>query len=86
MSEGINFSDDMGRCVVVVGLPFANPSDPVLQEKMRYLDSTLEKGPDGQSPGQQYYTNRCMKSVNQAIGRAIRHIGDYATILLLDKR
>ena len=70
----------------MVGLPFANPSDPVLQEKMRYLDATLDRGGGDQSPGQVYYTNKCMKAVNQAIGRAIRHIGDYATILLLDKR
>ena len=28
----------------------------------------------------------CMKSVNQSIGRSIRHGGDYASILLLDRR
>ncbi|KAL5263634.1 hypothetical protein ACHWQZ_G008861 [Mnemiopsis leidyi] len=86
MSEGINFSDDLGRCVVVVGLPFANPSDPVLQEKIRYLDSTLKSTEEGRTPGQTYYENKCMKSVNQAIGRAIRHANDFASIVLLDKR
>lgn len=40
MSEGINFSDGMGRCVVMVGLPFPSPSDPELLERMKYLDKS----------------------------------------------
>jgi chromosome transmission fidelity protein 1 len=38
MSEGINFSDGMGRCVVMVGLPYPSPSDPELIERMKYID------------------------------------------------
>ncbi|CAH1268165.1 DDX11 [Branchiostoma lanceolatum] len=85
MSEGINFSDDLGRCVVMIGLPYPNIKSPELKEKMDYLDATLPHH-SGKSPGQIHYENLCMKAVNQSIGRAIRHKDDYATILLLDRR
>ncbi|KAI0237636.1 ATP-dependent DNA helicase DDX11 [Lamellibrachia satsuma] len=85
MSEGINFSDELGRCIVMVGLPYPNIRSPELKEKMDYLNANMPKC-EGKLPGQVHYENLCMKAVNQSIGRAIRHKGDYATILLLDYR
>uniref|UniRef100_A0A667YSY2 ATP-dependent DNA helicase DDX11 n=1 Tax=Myripristis murdjan TaxID=586833 RepID=A0A667YSY2_9TELE len=85
MSEGINFSDDLGRCVVMVGMPYPNIKSPELQEKMSYLDKHLPHS-GGRSPGQALIENLCMKAVNQSIGRAIRHRGDYAAIVLCDRR
>ncbi|KAI3371375.1 hypothetical protein L3Q82_023967, partial [Scortum barcoo] len=85
MSEGINFSDDLGRCVVMVGMPYPNIKSPELQEKMSYLDKHLPHS-GGRSPGQALIENLCMKAVNQSIGRAIRHRGDYSSMVLCDKR
>ncbi|KAM8861762.1 ATP-dependent DNA helicase DDX11 isoform 3-T3 [Synchiropus picturatus] len=85
MSEGINFSDDLGRCVVMVGMPYPNIKSPELQEKMAYLDKHLPHT-GGRSPGQALIENLCMKAVNQSIGRAIRHRGDYSSIVLCDHR
>ncbi|XP_063976651.1 ATP-dependent DNA helicase DDX11 [Diachasmimorpha longicaudata] len=81
LSEGLNFSDDLGRCIIVVGMPYPNIKSPELQEKMKYLNENVRAG-----AGSEYYENSCMKAVNQCIGRAVRHINDYATVLLIDRR
>ncbi|CAJ2656141.1 unnamed protein product [Trifolium pratense] len=111
LSEGINLSDGMGRCVIMVGLPYASPSDIELLERIKHIDGfknskSLDNpgisasydvyGGDIQGGfsilrnsshrGKEYYENLCMKAVNQSIGRAIRHINDYAAILLVDTR
>ncbi|KAJ4375399.1 ATP-dependent DNA helicase chl1 [Neocucurbitaria cava] len=87
LSEGINFSDALGRGVVVVGLPFPNPHSAEWKAKMQYISSKEAKsGGDGKAAAREFYENACMRAVNQCVGRAIRHKGDYAAILMLDAR
>ncbi|XP_041015216.1 ATP-dependent DNA helicase DDX11 [Juglans microcarpa x Juglans regia] len=110
ISEGINLSDGMGRCIVMVGLPYPNPSDIELIERVKHIEGLgnskcitskfsvtnepyngdVEVGFDilrsCRRRGKEYYENLCMKAVNQSIGRAIRHVNDYAAILLVDAR
>jgi chromosome transmission fidelity protein 1 len=78
------------RCVVVVGLPYPNPEDPELQERMRFLDrqqAQTGNPPTGSiSAGREYYEDLCMKAVNQCVGRVIRHSNDWAAIVLADMR
>lgn len=107
MSEGINFSDRLGRCVMVVGLPYPNIASPDWKAKLEYIETTTitrltsstdessassskisegEARARGKQASRDFYENACMRAVNQSIGRAIRHKGDYAAIVLLDRR
>ena len=90
MSEGINFSDRLGRGVVVVGLPFPNIQSAQWNAKLEYIEqATVARGGstvDGKAASREFYENACMRAVNQSIGRAIRHRNDYATIVMLDRR
>ncbi|KAI1123997.1 helicase C-terminal domain-containing protein [Nemania abortiva] len=100
MSEGINFSDRLGRCVVIVGLPYPNMNSPDWKARIEYIESTtLQKLTVCETPrprseamaaakqaARDFYENSCMRAVNQSIGRAIRHRNDYAAIVLVDRR
>ncbi|WEW60392.1 ATP-dependent DNA helicase chl1 [Emydomyces testavorans] len=95
LSEGINFSDRLGRGVIVIGLPFANIRSAVWQAKMRHIEQRAYEKSSGaeenkkskaKAAGREFYENSCMRVVNQCIGRAIRHQNDYAAILMFDRR
>ncbi|KAI0018902.1 DNA repair helicase [Xylariomycetidae sp. FL0641] len=98
MSEGINFADRLGRCVVIVGLPYPNINSPDWKARIEYIESTTlkhltEKGEqhatarqEAKQAARDFYENACMRAVNQSIGRAIRHRNDYAAIVLVDRR
>ncbi|MCJ1358116.1 MAG: ATP-dependent DNA helicase chl1 [Icmadophila ericetorum] len=90
MSEGINFSDKLGRGIIIVGMPFPNIQSAEWKAKLSYIEkSTVGRGgsiADGKKAARDFYENACMRAVNQSIGRAIRHRNDYACILMLDQR
>ncbi|KXG45709.1 Helicase-like, DEXD box c2 type [Penicillium griseofulvum] len=95
LSEGINFSDKLGRGVFIIGLPFPNIRSAVWQAKIQYLEqkayklapgSEPERRAAGKAAGRDFYENSCMRAVNQCIGRAIRHVNDYAAIIMIDRR
>ncbi|PYI30811.1 ATP-dependent DNA helicase-like protein [Aspergillus indologenus CBS 114.80] len=95
LSEGINFSDRLGRGVVIIGLPFPNIQSAVWQAKIEYVEqkafdqavgSEASRRSTAKAAGREYYENACMRAVNQCIGRAIRHRNDYAAIVLMDRR
>ncbi|KRY01570.1 putative ATP-dependent RNA helicase DDX11, partial [Trichinella pseudospiralis] len=87
MSEGINFSDALARCVIMVGLPYPDITSSELKIKMKYLDEHVSNNKNAAvNAGREFYENICFKAVNQSIGRAIRHKDDYSAIIFLDSR
>nr|CDS33845.1 ATP dependent RNA helicase DDX11 [Hymenolepis microstoma] len=82
LSEGINFTDDLARAVIIIGLPYPNVYSAFMKEKLNFL----EKRFGNRSGGQRFCEALCMRSVNQAIGRSIRHAKDYAVVFLMDQR
>ncbi len=89
------------RCVVVLGLPYPNPTCPELRERLAFADRRALRaaGPSapalgagggpragGGAAGRQLYEGMCMNAVNQCVGRVVRHRGDWAAVLLVDGR
>lgn len=80
LSEGLNFSDDLARAVIVIGLPFANLGSPELKERLKYVKQLEERKGSNREKGRkdaaaELYENMCMNSVNQGIGGCRYELG-----------
>ena len=92
-SEGMNFSNDAARLVIVVGIPFAYLGDPKTQLRKEYQDdfnkyyyAFIKDKNIKKLSGSEWYNQNAIKCVNQALGRVIRHSNDYGCMLLIDSR
>ncbi|XP_039689401.1 Fanconi anemia group J protein homolog isoform X2 [Medicago truncatula] len=84
VSEGIDFSDDNARAVIIVGIPFPNMYDIQVALKKKYNDTF--KSSKQLLGGNEWYCHQAFRALNQAAGRCIRHRLDYGAIILLDER
>lgn len=89
VSEGIDFADRHGRAVIMTGIPFANSADLEVKLKKRYFTSVADKRPRVNGKlftGEDWYRNEALRTVNQCIGRVIRHKDDFGVVVLADNR
>ncbi|KAL7674086.1 hypothetical protein ACOME3_000366 [Neoechinorhynchus agilis] len=82
-SEGIDFADDMARCVVCVGLPYPNIKELGIDLKKKYNDRQRGLLLPGGNKRKEFYIYRAL---NQALGRCLRHRNDWGSIVLVDER
>jgi Rad3-related DNA helicase len=92
LSEGIDFSGNLARVVVVVGLPYPNFKSLNVTFRRQYLD-TLARISDPADPagepamtGNKWYEAQMARALNQACGRVLRSAHDFGAILLADER
>ena len=90
ISEGLDFSDNAARCVIVIGIPYPQMTDPKVILKKDYLDRKFRTPSQNRElqtlSGKDWYSQQATRAVNQAIGRVIRHVQDYGAIILIDER
>jgi Fanconi anemia group J protein len=84
MSEGADFSDELARCVICVGIPFPNVKNPRLLEIKKYHEQNHSQM--AIMTGDYWYKTLAFRALNQALGRCIRHQNDWGAVILLDSR
>ncbi|CAG7693054.1 unnamed protein product [Allacma fusca] len=86
VSEGLDFTDDNGRAVIITGIPYSPAKDPHVLAKQQYLNNKQSNGDRDCISGSSWYQLEATRALNQAIGRIIRHAHDYGAILICDER
>jgi Rad3-related DNA helicase len=79
-AEGSNFPYEQARGIFLIGVPYADYSDPVVKAQIDYFNRR-SKG-----LGERWYVMDAFRAANQAMGRGIRHLDDWCNFILMDRR
>ncbi|KAK9811933.1 hypothetical protein WJX73_000684 [Symbiochloris irregularis] len=85
VSEGLDFADANARAVLCFGIPLPSWKDAKVQLKKQHNNKLARTNPNIIS-GEAWYTQQAFRALNQAVGRCIRHKGDWGAIMLIDER
>ncbi len=78
--QGVDVRGEQLSCVIIDKLPFAVPSDPIVQARSKFIDE------NGGRSFSDYSVPQAIISLKQGIGRLIRSKTDRGVIAILDPR
>jgi ATP-dependent DNA helicase DinG len=78
--QGVDVQGDQLSCVIIDRLPFAVPSDPVMQARMEAIEA------EGGKPFHDLQIPQAVITLKQGFGRLIRSASDRGVLMLLDSR
>eukprot|EP00026_Physarum_polycephalum_P003399 Phypoly_transcript_03410.p1 GENE.Phypoly_transcript_03410~~Phypoly_transcript_03410.p1 ORF type:complete len:721 (+),score=86.18 Phypoly_transcript_03410:291-2165(+) len=80
VSEGIDFDNQYGRCVINFGIPFVYTESRVLKARLEFMRDRY------QVKEKDFLTFDAMRTTAQCVGRVIRGKSDYGIMVFADKR